>query len=230
MRRRLTPSERATYHPSVGPVWRNGRRDGLKIRCPSRTCGFKSLHRYFLEVLYLATIEGKRRCLNLHAGCRLHAMSAQPFKVRVAARRLTAFAIVLWLAGAGCLLGCEMVASASPAVDAHAHAHASAQSCTMHSGGACCHKAKRPDVKRNTETAGTPAPARSIPDLSCCPLANRAADPARKVRLSGAARVIENRGLPRALDEAAPPAEFHALKSQPRDRGSTHLRCCVFLI
>lgn len=154
-------------------------------------------------------------------------MSAQPFKVRVAARRLTAFAIVLWLAGAGCLLGCEMAASASPA---DADTHASAQSCTMHSGGACCHKAKRPDVKRNTETAGTPAPTRSIPDLSCCPLANRAADPARKVRLSDAPRVIENRGLPRALDEAAPPAEFRALKSQPRDRGSTRLRCCVFLI
>ena len=47
----MTRPRVATYYQTYKPVWRNGRRDGLKIRCPSRTCGFKSLHRYSLPFI-----------------------------------------------------------------------------------------------------------------------------------------------------------------------------------
>jgi hypothetical protein len=170
-------------------------------------------------------------------------MSVLPFNPRAVFRRLTALAMVLWLAGAGCLMGCEIVAAAVAGHDASTHSAAthetaSAESCPMHSsGGDCCHKAKRKNVRRDTETArtltpntSTPAPSRSIPDMSCCPLANRVADAARKVRISDAPLAAENRGLLQALDKAERPANLYALKPQARDRGSTHLRCCVFLI
>lgn len=169
-------------------------------------------------------------------------MFASPFKPRAVVRRLTALAIALWLAGAGCLLGCEIVAAAA-GHDASTHSAAtletaSAASCPMHSGGGdCCHKAKRRNVQHDAETAQTltpttqtPAPSRNIPDVSCCPLANRAADPARKIRLSDAPRVVENRALPRAQNKAEHLVELYAPKTEVRDRGSTHLRFCVFLI
>lgn len=170
-------------------------------------------------------------------------MSVLPFNPGAVLRRLTAVAMVLWLAGAGCLMGCEIAAAAAEGHDASTHSAAihetaSAKSCSMHSGGGdCCHKAKRPNVRRDTETArtltpntSTPAPSRSIPDMSCCPLANRVADTARKVRISAAPSAIENRGHLHALDKAERPAELYAFKTEVRDRGSTHLRCCVFLI
>ena len=172
-------------------------------------------------------------------------MNASPFNPGAVVRRLTAFALVLWLAGAGCLMGCEIAAAAgrdasthdTPTHDAATHETASAESCPMHSGGGdCCHKAKRRNVRRDAETTralttpGTPAPTGNLPDVSCCPLANRVADAARKVRVSDAPRAVESRGLTAALDKAERPAELYAQKPQVRDRGSTHLRCCVFLI
>src|SRR5205085_1958091 len=131
-------------------------------------------------------------------------------------------------AGAGCLIGCQ-IADAAPA-DTSPSAD-SAESCQMHSGGGhCCHGSKRSKARRDAETLRTPTPARSAPDISCCPLANRAADLARKVRVSAVPRAVANGVRSPTPDRAAPPTELHALKLQVRDRGSTHLRCCVFLI
>lgn len=168
-------------------------------------------------------------------------MFAPPFNPGAVVRRLTALALVLWLAGAGCLLGCEIADAATgheaSTHSAATHETASAESCPMHSGGDCCHKAKRRNARRDgetkqalTQTRQTPAPSRNIPDVSCCPLANRVADTAKKVRVSDAPRAVEYRGLPQALDKAERPSELYALKPQVRDRSSTHLRCCVFLI
>ena len=149
---------------------------------------------------------------------------------RSVVRRLAAASLVLWLAGVGCFFGCEMgvVKAAAETVGREA-AFAREDSCPAFAGHDCCHKAKAgsggdggegPDARR------TPGPA---PRTDCCPLKSQSADPARKVGFADA-----------PLAEAGTPLKFnphtnaHARLTPHRlrvpDRGSTHLRCCVFLI
>lgn len=46
--RRFESARRLQPYPPIcyKPRWRNGRRGGLKIRCPLKACGFESLPRY----------------------------------------------------------------------------------------------------------------------------------------------------------------------------------------
>jgi hypothetical protein len=143
-----------------------------------------------------------------------------PLEAGLAARRLTAAALIVWLAGVGCFFGCEMSVSASTA-DEH-RAATRADSCPAFAGHDCCHKAN------SAAAALRPAPPEET--TTCCPLARQAtSDPARKVSASDAPVAAAGSRLGFAPDTRT----LTLLAShRPRvpDRGSTHLRCCVFLI
>ncbi|HLL75416.1 MAG TPA: hypothetical protein VK421_09120 [Pyrinomonadaceae bacterium] len=147
-------------------------------------------------------------------------------------RRLTALGIVAWLAGAGCLLGCS---AATASAHAHSQTHAAqdeshtaerpADSCAAMSGHDCC-----AGVEDSEGGASAGAENHGSRTAMHCPLGGRhSSDPARKVRVQTTSTA------------SAPAAQLHApasvYASPPRaagdlvrDRGGTHLRCCVFLI
>lgn len=135
-------------------------------------------------------------------------------------RRLTALILVLWLAGLGCFIGCEMNASAAPI--AKAETYETADSCPMASHDCC-----------QSSEGNQPTSVETIPEHgnapSCCPLTGQAADPARKVgNLDKPLAAIRN-GLSFALD--VHPVLIFSSKNLPvANKGSTYLRCCVFRI
>jgi hypothetical protein len=148
----------------------------------------------------------------------------------------------LWVAGAGCLLGCEgMMTTAASERDGVAH-HAtgdlslvvSGEACASAKSHDCCAKQKQhaqPKTQTGKEQAGTlieTGPSSS--DMSACPLAMSRTDVAAKIsggETSSAISVV-NPNLPNQnlLEQTAP------LVRQVRlpNRGHTYLRCCSFLI
>jgi len=146
------------------------------------------------------------------------ASASQPVRM---IRRLAVFALVLWLAGVGCFLGCEMSVSAAPV--AKTEASGTADSCPMASHD-CCQKAKGDGTQFTEPTQQrTDAP-------SCCPLTDQfAADPARKVRSADAplAAVVSELLF---ASNYNPTPKLSSQKPLVSNKGSTYLRCCVFLI
>lgn len=146
-------------------------------------------------------------------------------------RRLTALGIVAWLAGAGCLLGCSASTASAHAPSqphaAQAESHAAVQpdSCAAMSGHDCC-----ASVEESEGDASAGAESHGSRTAMHCPLGGRhSSDPARKVRVqtTPTASAPAAQSPAPASDYAAPPRAADMLV---RDRGSTHLRCCVFLI
>ena len=149
---------------------------------------------------------------------------------RSVVRRLAAASLVLWLAGVGCFFGCEMgVVKAAAETVGRETAVEQEDSCPAFAGPDCCHKAKAEsgDGGGSGPTARQ-APGRA-PRTDCCPLKTRSADPTRKVGLADAPPA--EAGTPLKFN---PHPNTHARLTPHRlrvpDRGSTHLRCCVFLI
>jgi len=137
--------------------------------------------------------------------------------------RLIALALVLWLGGMGCLVGCEMNVSA--ATVSEAQASASKTSCPAFSGADCCHHAKNDGAQASARTAP-----QSDGAMSCCPLAGRAALAVNKshVNLPALSLTASKAALP--LPKTKTYAAQTAGQMIVRDRGSTYLLCCVFLI
>jgi len=158
---------------------------------------------------------------------RFSIMRMQLPQVKTIAHRLTALALMLWLGGVGCLIGCEMPASAAP-VDVTQTSDA-AETCPMNSGGDCCHKAGQSKETGNAPTIGALPQSQNLSSLSCCPLVGLSSDPARKASASDAPLAIAANVLFLA-PKIEHPSKVVSLRSQTRDRGSTYLRCCVFLI
>ena len=157
----------------------------------------------------------------------MSAVTEPKLKASGIVRRLAAGALVLWMAGVGCFFGCEMgVVSAAAGADER-EAVEQTESCPAFAGRDCCHKAKAEGGEVNGATARrTPGHA---PRTDCCPLKGQAADPARKVGVADAH--LAEAGIPLKFN---PHTNIHARLTLHRlrvpDRGSTHLRCCVFLI
>lgn len=154
----------------------------------------------------------------------------------------------LWIAGAGCMMGCEgMVAAAATAPSSISEKHsghhsgrnatrvASGQGCSSGGSHSCCAKnpgETKPAAERTnkSDTALIMASGSSSGMMKDCPLAvGRAPIPA-KIRINevAAAPVLANSALPaeNSLEQSAPlstPLRLH-------NRGHTYLRCCVFLI
>ena len=149
-------------------------------------------------------------------------------------------AVAFWMAGAGCLLGCENMVSA--AVDPVAAEPAPSQNVIV-SGDACASASHDCCAKRHAKSAHkAPPSSRStdalIPEVVAntssspidCPLAVTATAALSKSdpdRISGAVLV------PRENNPFTSQPEQRSALSHPLrlpNRGHTYLRCCVFLI
>ncbi len=136
--------------------------------------------------------------------------------------RLVAVALALWLGGLCCLLGCEM--SVSAATVSEEQASKPTNSCPATANTACCHHAKNDGTQLVAQTVPQPQGA-----MSCCSLAGRStlAVSNPQVDLSALA-LTGSRALLLPKPEIYPART--AGRTLMRDRGSTYLMCCVFLI
>ena len=163
-----------------------------------------------------------------------------------------ALSLSLWIAGAGCMLGCQgMVASACaneagepPAEGHHLSMIVSGEACATNQGHDCCAKKKaatkaraaEPTAKPSLQTAAlisqteslTPQPSGGMRE---CPLALSRAVAITKT--SGGKQVA----TPIASSLNALPVETSTEQrtsltpvARLPNRGHTYLRCCVFLI
>lgn len=148
------------------------------------------------------------------------AMIAPASQTALVIRRLAALALVLWLAGFGCFMGCEMSAAAAPA--SKGEAFETADSCPMASHDCC----RSPEGNHPTSVETIPEH-RNSP--SCCPLTGQAADPARKVGNLDTPLAASTSGLSFALN-SRPTFKFSSDNLPVANKGSTYLRCCVFRI
>ena len=145
-------------------------------------------------------------------------------------RRLLAVTLGLWLGGVGCLIGCETNASAAPAADTLVSSLVATESCSTsaRSGHDCCHQ--KTLAGRHESGKASSAGAVSHPSFpTCCPLAGQKANAARKSNLVDAAPTVHGFATVtthQIITTQRPPS---AARRVP-DRGSTYLRCCVFLI
>jgi hypothetical protein len=164
------------------------------------------------------------------------------------------FALVFWISGLGCILGCESLtqggSSAMPAGAGHAHAGASTvvstSSCHKAIDHSCC--SKRSSASNRSPAAWHELPAREgaggLPKLLTtsasiiemadgmkreCPMALNAKALGTRVRTDESATSIafERIEVPpfNAVDSTVSP-----VPSFLNNRGHTYLRCCVFLI
>lgn len=168
-----------------------------------------------------------------------------------ASRRLVALGLVAWLAGLGCLLGCEGPAAAA-SLKTHAARHAggngeaesaeAAESCgAMSAGHGCCHRAKA-GAAANSSAAGAGTSSAFVAGASSaapaggaggqvthCPLSRQTSDPARKVRAQDAPAATKILSQSHGLGSEAT-RQSTTPRPRAHDRGGTYLRCCVFLI
>ncbi len=143
-------------------------------------------------------------------------------------QRLSAVALVLWLAGVGCFFGCEFRVSAAAAV-VEPGAVEEGETCAALTGGHDCCAEKRQTQKRGEQfSLKTPLPpARG--QSACCAFVPQPSDPARKIKLDETPATPAPVAVLPALSVKKSSAENH-LTLRVLDRGSTYLRCCVFLI
>lgn len=164
-------------------------------------------------------------------------------------RKFGVVAIALWLAGAGCLLGCEGSITAatrqqhnrSATNQTHAIV-AEGDACDSNEGHACCKKKTR--AHRNTLANGGPVTAyhtsaqRSTESrlvesptssMTTCPFAISRAIAVAKIH---DAQVSATAAVPRVLNPPSVREQKLSLSttSPLPNRGHTYLRCCSFLI
>ena len=164
-----------------------------------------------------------------------------------------AFAVAVWMAGAGCLLGCEKtVAAATDEARSTATSSTATNSLTVVASGDTCASAQSHDscASHRRRNAGRSTPRSSPPAAASqaaaptfgvelaapssmmmdCPLAVNATAALSKANSDTARTAL-------AHNHASAPAPFFqeqasALSPPPLlpNRGHTYLRCCVFLI
>jgi len=133
----------------------------------------------------------------------------------------------LWLGGLGCVLGCAPGVFAADGLTAVDETGASA--IASHSEHACCQAAVGKGNEQPERKAASLEQHRLVTLLQCCPLAGQAIDVTRKSLVNaGAAPAFTTRV------SSAPTTVLTIPSLRPQaqlpDRGSTYLRCCVFLI
>jgi hypothetical protein len=165
-----------------------------------------------------------------------------PFSLLKMFRVVLAVALAFWVAGTGCLLGCEgmmtTLASESSGVSHHATSAlnlvVSGEACASAKSHDCCakrnHRAQTKPYPGEKQTATLVETDPSSGGMSACPLAmSRTAEAAKKsgAETGSATTVVKsNLSTPNLLQQNAP------LVAQVRlpNRGHTYLRCCSFLI
>jgi hypothetical protein len=150
----------------------------------------------------------------------------------------------IWVAGGGCLIGCQgMVATAATVSSSTPEKHSGRKSTIVAAGSACASSGSHSCCAKNTAKATSAAkrtdPAETTLDtvsgsssgmMKGCPLAVGKAALTAKVRDNevAAAPVVTNSILPadNVLERTSPLSPPTRLPN----RGHTYLRCCVFLI
>ena len=163
-----------------------------------------------------------------------------PFSLLKMVRVVLAVALAFWVAGAGCLLGCEgmMTAAASSSAGHEAtndlNLVVSGEACASAKSHDCCAKRnhsaqpKAQPTGKQVATLVETDPASTA--MSDCPLAmSRTVVVAKSgARETSSATIVANANLPtqNLIEQPVP------LISQVRlpNRGHTYLRCCSFLI
>lgn len=163
-------------------------------------------------------------------------------------RLILAPLLSLWVAGAGCMMGCEGMVAAAATIPGstsskHSDQHAGRKASIVASGHACSSSGSHSCCARNAGVTKPEAKQTSKSDFALvtlggsssgmmkdCPLAVSRAAIAAKIRINevAAAPVLANSILPAEsfLEQTAP--LFTPLRLP--NRGHTYLRCCVFLI
>ncbi len=148
----------------------------------------------------------------------MQTMFALPSKLLSMTWRMASFMLVLWLAGLGCLIGCETSMAAED--KANSQTAAEAESCAVSSEHDCCRKV---DDTANVDIIPLAT------NINCFQPSGISADPARKITAHDLTNVVVQSGLPLLPElRVSTPTPLH--RSRLPDRGGTRLRCCVFLI
>lgn len=163
-------------------------------------------------------------------------------------RKAAVVTLALWLAGAGCLLGCEGVAAAVPA-DHHESSVSSSQTsklvvegdaCASTEGHSCCKKKARAAKKQTTAHASQVrrgvevSSSRKLNESStsgvkACPFAISRALSVAKLRDGQMIAAAATSPLPLAEGVREQKLALSTLSPLP-NRGHTYLTCCSFLI
>jgi hypothetical protein len=158
--------------------------------------------------------------------------------------RLTlAISVSLWMAGAGCLLGCSNVVHASPQdSNDDVNTVVADDSCSAKHSHDCCAKKKQPLEARGSqfkvETVAGATPAVPVPGIKAgpgsmkdCPLAINASAVVSKARSDGYDESIARDNSSFVVPETSNTFSLtRSSESLLLNRGPTYLRCCVFLI
>lgn len=170
------------------------------------------------------------------------------------ARKLGVLALGFWLAGAGCLLGCEGMVTAAAGQETHLSSHSSQTSPIVAEGNACsseghsCCKKKASEVRRtravhdaNAEVL-VRANAPTTQDFTEGRLAESSTNGMNKCpfaisRALAVAKIHDSQmGATAAVSHESPAARVREQKSSLStlspmpNRGHTYLSCCAFLI
>jgi hypothetical protein len=148
--------------------------------------------------------------------------------------RLTlAVSVSLWMAGAGCLLGCSNSVNAAPrSPTAENNTVIADDSCAAQRSHDCC-----PKKPKSQSSASNQQPKRSVPEIKSgsgmmenCPLAVSNSAAISKARSDGSDEALGGEGL---LVEHEHSRRLNKSQSNIAllfNRGPTYLRCCTFLI
>src|SRR5688572_23725800 len=165
-------------------------------------------------------------------------------------RKLAVFTLAFWLAGAGCLLGCEGIAAAAPAeyLSLTSTSNQSAvlivegDACASTEGHSCCKKKSRAARKQPPAIPAAEISQRDESDLTsaklnesstsgmkACPFAISRALSVAKLRDG---QMSSTAGLSAILPGQVVREQELVLSamSPAPNRGHTYLRCCSFLI
>jgi hypothetical protein len=166
-------------------------------------------------------------------------------------RVVLALAVALWMAGAGCMLGCENMVSAVAASEHHLTASApiivaTGEACaSMHSHDCCAKRGAKSASKAATRLAKTANPPIEIapasgtvaaePGVSSspmmdCPLAVNATAALSKPRQDQSSTALPSDSVTPSVSITIERSTAFARPLRLPNRGHTYLRCCVFLI
>jgi len=151
--------------------------------------------------------------------------------------------LAFWLAGAGCLLGCEGMASAAPAVrssnsDQASTIVAEGDACAATEGHSCCAKkarAKKParqNIKLTSSRqnlADNRLAESSTSGMKACPFAISRAMTLAKTHDGQMSSTAIVPAVLQAVSVREQKLSLSTLSPMP-NRGHTYLRCCAFLI
>lgn len=145
--------------------------------------------------------------------------------------RLTlAISVSLWMAGAGCLLGCSNAVHASPQNSKdEVNTVVADGSCAAKHSHDCCAKKKKTAASSETELL-VPEIKAGPGSMKDCPLAINSSAVVSKARSDASdqslAREISSFVVPKLSNNFS----SRSSESLLLNRGPTYLRCCVFLI